>query len=561
MSNIHQMLSMNGGSFKRAEQMALERIAQGLTETWLDLALLFHAQGNIDGTRQAQAEYEKLYPDCPRLRFGRTWFKLYDGDLKGGLEHIEAGRVIGCLGENDFSKFRCPRWNGRSDLTGKTVILYGEGGHGDQIMGLRIARWLSERGAIVTVACSAPLMGLLAAQCEYGVIECSHAYAVQADYWVPMMSGFGLCDRTWETLFTGPYIGPPVSDIWERIVKKDGNLNVGLRWRGNPEFEHEQLRWFPPELMFKSTEIPGVTFWSLQKDERQVELPNNVNDLEPLLGNWEQTAAAISQLDLVITSCTSIAHLSAAMGKPTWVVVPVMPYYPWARPGRTSHWYPSVTLFRQKCYGTWADPFKEVYECLNRKVHPTGVRELGFETFCADHQHSKFDGNWFVDGAEISILEGLIKKHDVRSVLEIGINRGETAKKLLDACPGIERYMGVEITKDSVLSMNPHQQGERERAGENVADVASDDKRLSTFVSKNGSRDFQSVVKYDLVFIDGNHAYEWVKHDTELAKRLDARVVVWHDYGTESGVTRVVDEVGSGVVRVLRTRVAYLAKG
>jgi hypothetical protein len=365
MSNIQQMLGMNGGSFQKAEQMALDRISKGMPETWLDLALLLHVQGNIDGTRKAQAEYEKLYPNCPRLRFGRTWFKLYDGDLKGGLEHVEAGRVIGCLGEHDFSKFRCPKWDGKSDLTNKHVVLYGEGGLGDQIMGLRSAKWLTELGALVTVACSKPLMGLFAAQKKFSVIDGEHAHAVQTDFWVPMMSGFGMCDRTWETLWTGQYIDTPVSDIWERIIPKSDKLNIGIRWRGNPEFEHEQLRWFPPELMFQVTKIQGANFWSLQKDEQQTKLPDNVIDLEPLLGNWEQTTAAISQLDLVITSCTSIAHLSAAMNKPTWVVVPVMPYYPWARPGRTSHWYPSVTLFRQRCYNEWSEPFLELEQHLN----------------------------------------------------------------------------------------------------------------------------------------------------------------------------------------------------
>lgn len=557
MSNIQQMLGMNGGSFQKAEQMALDRIAQGLTETWLDLALLMHVQGNIDGTRQAQAEYEKLYPNCPRLRFGRTWFKLYDGDLKGGLEHVEAGRVIGCLGEHDFSKFQCPRWDGKADLTGKTVVLYGEGGHGDQIMGLRSARWLAELGAVVTVACAKPLMGLFASQREYAVVDSAYAHAVQADYWVPMMSGFGMCNRTWNTIWTGPYIRPPVSDVWERIIEKGNRLNVGIRWRGNPEFEHEQLRWFPPELMFQITKLEGANFWSLQKDEPQVKLPGNVNDLEPLLGNWEQTAAAISQMDLVITSCTSIAHLAAAMNKPTWVVVPVMPYYPWARPGRTSNWYPSVTLFRQRCYNDWIPPFMEIEECLKRKLKPTGVTEVGLEEFCAEHQPSKFKDNWFVSGAELSVIEGLIKKHKVTSVLEIGINKGETAKKLLDACPEITRYTGIEITEDSASSMNQHQQHERVYAGKEVGALVKDDKRVKVFIAKNGSGDFHTKEKFDLVFIDGNHAMGYVWTDIELSKRVDARVVVWHDYGTEPGVTQAVDEVGAGVVRVMKTRVAY----
>ena len=572
MANIHQMLSMNGGSFKKAEQMALGMIAKGQTDVWLDLALLMHAQGNAEGSKQAQAEYAKHSPDCPRLRFGQTWFKLYDGDLEAGLKHIEAGRVVGCLGERDFSKFEYPRWQGNTELAGKTVLLYGEGGHGDQIMGLRSARWLKELGAReVIVACSKPLMGLFAAQRKYGVVDMEHAFACKADYWLPMMSSYRLCKRTWETLWTGPYIEKPGSDIWEAIIHSKRLslphcLNVGIRWRGNPEFEHEQLRCFPPELMFKVTELKDATFWSLQKDERQAELPERVFDLEPLLGNWEQTAAAIGQLDLVITSCTSIAHLAAAMGKPTWVVVPAMPYYPWAQPGRTSRWYPSVTLFRQACYGQWIEPFQEVYECLERELRTASrggepfMKELGFDEFFREYRAKPFLNQWFVEGRELSVLEALIRRYDVKSVLEIGVNKGETAKRLLDANNGIERYMGIEITEAAIDTMNPHQRAERVRAGKDVGVEARKDRRFKTFISTGGSRDFQSVAKYDLVFIDGNHAYEYAKFDSELARKLDAKVIVWHDYGTEPGVTKAVDEE-KDVIRVLRTKVAYWIRG
>jgi predicted O-methyltransferase YrrM len=190
--------------------------------------------------------------------------------------------------------------------------------------------------------------------------------------------------------------------------------------------------------------------------------------------------------------------------------------------------------------------------------------ELCLEQFRAEHHTrlTRFENNWFVEGAEIEVIFGLIKKHGIKSVLEIGINRGETAKKLLDACPEIERYMGVEITQDAASSMNSNQQGERERAGKDVADVAKKDKRLKTFVSKNGSKDFQSIVKYDLVFIDGNHAPDWVKHDIALAKKLDAKVIVWHDYGTEPGVTQAVDGLGERCIyRVFGTKIAYQLRG
>jgi len=78
------------------------------------------------------------------------------------------------------------------------------------------------------------------------------------------------------------------------------------------------------------------------------------------LEHWEQTRAAVAGCDLVITSCTSVAHLSGAMGIPTWVVVPVLPYYLWAPPGDTTVWYDSVKLYRQEVFGDWTAPFKRI---------------------------------------------------------------------------------------------------------------------------------------------------------------------------------------------------------
>jgi hypothetical protein len=305
-----------------------------------------------------------LNPTCPRYLFGKSWLDLYDGDING-LAHIEAGRAIGNLGDPRLSQIRGRRWDGIASLHGKTVVFYCEGGQGDQMMAMRSAQRLQARGAIVVVACQKSLTSLARRMPGVSaVIESEAINALTYDYYVPGLSSFRLCGATWDNLWAGPYLSArDPQGLWARIIPRD-KLNVGIRWSGLPDFEHEQLRRFPPSLMFDAVNVPGVRLYSLQKDDPQPDLPETVTDLEPLLGDWEQTAAAIQQLDLVITSCTSIAHLAAAMGKPTFVVVPAMPYYPWARPGNKSQWYPNVTLFRQRCYGQWEQPFKELHDAL-----------------------------------------------------------------------------------------------------------------------------------------------------------------------------------------------------
>ena len=86
------------------------------------------------------------------------------------------------------------------------------------------------------------------------------------------------------------------------------------------------------------------------------------------MGDWLETAKLLCTLDLVITSCTGIAHLAAAMGIRTWVVVPILPYYIWALPDNTSPWYNSVKLYRQEEYGNWDAPFANIKKDLEEKL-------------------------------------------------------------------------------------------------------------------------------------------------------------------------------------------------
>ena len=100
---------------------------------------------------------------------------------------------------------------------------------------------------------------------------------------------------------------------------------------------------------------------SLQKDG---EIPEWME--KPSLETWEETRKQISRCDLVITSCTSIAHLAGAMGTETFIVVPILSYYLWALPVNTTPYYDSVTLFRQEKYGKWEEPFLNIISNLTQ---------------------------------------------------------------------------------------------------------------------------------------------------------------------------------------------------
>jgi hypothetical protein len=187
------------------------------------------------------------------------------------------------------------------------------------------------------------------------------------DYYIPSFSLAHLLGCEYKDLDGSPYIKPNDRCVkrFSNYIKKDG-FKVGIRWGGNQEFEYQQMRAFPFKGFYDAVNQEGVDLYSLQlSDSSHIDVSKyNITDLEEHLTDWEQTAGAIANLDLVITSCTSIAHLSAAMGKETWVIVPTMPYYTWAVPGSKSAWYDSVNLIRQEEFGNWDKPFTKLKQEL-----------------------------------------------------------------------------------------------------------------------------------------------------------------------------------------------------
>jgi hypothetical protein len=241
------------------------------------------------------------------------------------------------------------------------------------------------------------------------VILRNQAHTVQHDYWVPGFSAGWLSGNTFENFENDPFLKaiPESVTVWKNIINSD-KIKVGIRWAGNPKFEHQQFRRFPPKFITNLAKYSELQIYSLQRDHNLVNLPENVVDLQHLLISWEDTMAAIENLDIVITSCTSIAHLAASMGKETWVIVPILPYHTWtvgAPESTTSPYYKCVRIFRQTDHKTWNSTFQDLYSALEKKFNLQKVEHtnedrvtkrlnLGCGTF-------KFEGFLNVDKSKI----------------------------------------------------------------------------------------------------------------------------------------------------------------
>ena len=145
---------------------------------------------------------------------------------------------------------------------------------------------------------------------------------------------------------------------------------IGIAWAGSPTQARDRDRSCHLTQFLPLLKHPNCAFYSLQKGaaaEAQLQdLPDDIAviNLGETFNDFADTAAAIAQLDLIITIDTSVAHLAGAMGKPTWVLLCHNPDWRWGLDGDTSPWYPTMRLFRQPTFNDWNSVFAAISNAL-----------------------------------------------------------------------------------------------------------------------------------------------------------------------------------------------------
>lgn len=324
----------------------------------LDLQVAAGKMGDfVEGWRLS----EKLHAERPRdhrAAYNRSWYLLKQGKIGEGYVQMNRGRFCGIIGERRPDT-PAPEWDGRSK---GTILLYCDHGLGDQIHQVRYARDLVARGNKVVVCCSGPLAQIMA-QVEgvSAVVQVGAEYGVYHDFWCYAMVAPYYLGYEMDDLRGDAYIPRPKTI-------KGYKKRIGLRWQGNSKFEDDHNKRFPYELMFNAVKEADYEFISLQRDEGADACPPWVKRAP--LNTWADTQTAVASCDLVISSCTSVSHLAAAMGVETWVVIPVMGYYLYALDGDKTPYYDSMTLFRQEVFGDWQAPFNKIKVKLEAEKKP-----------------------------------------------------------------------------------------------------------------------------------------------------------------------------------------------
>ncbi|MEG5080507.1 tetratricopeptide repeat protein [Microcoleus sp. AT8-B4] len=264
-------------------------------------------------------------------------------------------------------QFKQPVWDG-SDLQGKTILLHVEQGFGDSIQFIRYAPILRSRGAKVMVACYPELMRLFATVAGIEYLSVRLEGLPEFDVHAPLMSLPRIVGTTLETIPANvPYLYPPAECKF--ALSSDAKLKVGIVWAGSPKRRKDNQRSCSLSDFIRFLDVPGIAFYSLQKNlsesDRTLLHQHLVPDLTPHLNDFADTASAISQLDLVISVDTAVAHLAGALGKPVWVLLSFAPDWRWLLDREDNPWYPTARLFRQSQPESWQELFEEVQAALS----------------------------------------------------------------------------------------------------------------------------------------------------------------------------------------------------
>ncbi|OIQ88777.1 beta-barrel assembly-enhancing protease [mine drainage metagenome] len=322
------------------------------------------------GALQCYRRAQELSPGFPAAVFAESICLLALGDYPDGFAKYESRWDS----VQKLSRRTLPglRWDGTQALEGRTILVLHEQGLGDTLQFMRFAVPLADRGANVVLEVQPPLLELARSMDPRVTVVATKQYPPAWDYYCPMLSlplhlGMDLGSVPAPAAYLWP--DPALASAWAARVADAPGLRVGLVASGNPNHKNDHNRSIPLAALEPVFAGLGTSVFLVQKevsaaDRATLAAGSTVRELSPQLTDFSQTAAAVAAMDVVVTVDTSVAHLSGALGRPTFVLLPYYPDWRWLLRRSDSPWYPSVRLFRQAAPGTWSEALASLREAL-----------------------------------------------------------------------------------------------------------------------------------------------------------------------------------------------------
>ena len=335
----------------------------------------------LNRNEEALASYDEAVraaPHDPDAHWLRSLCRLLLGDFERGWEEYEwRWRVA------DFPsakrEFEQPLWLGQEDIRDKTVLLHAEQGLGDTLQFVRYVELVAHKGARVILEVQRPLVNLLSAvRGALRVIGAGDPLPA-SDYHCPLLSLPLACKTTAASVPARvPYLRaePALVGEWQRRLAQNARpreFKIGICWQGLPVKKIDFGRSIPLHEFHALARLPQVRLISLQKNhglDQLDRLPAGMH-VEALGAEFDageraflDSAAVIENVDLVVTSDTSVAHLAGALGRPVWVPLQHAADWRWMTGVSHSPWYPTMRLFRQSAPADWRPVFAEMARAL-----------------------------------------------------------------------------------------------------------------------------------------------------------------------------------------------------
>jgi len=346
-----------------------------------NLSMVLAHRGELDATIALCDRLLAMDPAMDEARLNRGLALLKLGRFERGWEDYEARRYVR---SNYVARtLPYPEWAGQ-DLSGKTLLVCGEQGIGDEIMFASCLGEVVARASRCVIDCSPRLETLfrrsfpsaLVRGVDPGSVEVDRPSADPGiDFQVPAGS-LPLRYRRSRNAFpghTGYLVADPTARAaWRsRLAALGPGLKVGLTWRGGMPSTRQALRSMQLAELGPLLRMCGCEFVDLQYGDTAGERDAVLERAGLALQRWpeaiedmDQCAALVSELDVVVSVCTAVVHLAGALGRPTWVMVPDHPEWRYMQAGEAMPWYPSVRLFRQRQGEGWAHVIAAIERAL-----------------------------------------------------------------------------------------------------------------------------------------------------------------------------------------------------
>ena len=368
-------------------------------EAFCNKGVIHHALKQFQEALDCYEKALSLKPDNPEARWNKSLTCLMLGDFEQGWPLYESRWQ-----RETFSsvkrEFTAPRWTGDQSLKDKTILLYGEQGLGDIIQFCRYVAAVAALGAKVVLEVPQPLVELCKTLEGLSAIVTYGLPLPEVDFQCPLMSlpfAFGTSLSTIPCVDS--YLRSDATKVadWQNRLGKKTAPRVGVVWSSISKFRDDAQRSLTLSQFIEALPTEGFEYLCLQKEIKEADKEllaarPDIRFFGDFLHDLSDTAALIACTDLIVSTCTSVPHLSAALGKPTWLLLSFNADWRWHQDRHDSPWYASAKLFRQERAGDWVPVLNSVRAALTRdfslasqSVHSKFQQAFNY------HQHGDFD--------------------------------------------------------------------------------------------------------------------------------------------------------------------------